>query len=357
MTSSGSSGAPEMLPTAKTSSRLHLYASLPHFADHLTPIWQALPEAVRGEAWTARAGQPWGHRPDARELHRTRAEPVMVASLADAQRMHPRPLIYVEHGAGQSYDGDPRGSGHGSYSGGAGLDRVLLFLTPGEATAARWRATYRAPAVAVGCPMLDRFHRSPRDVSRGAATVAVTFHWDCPLLPETRTALPHYRAALDSLRASVEAHGGRLLGHGHPRASRTMEALWKALGVQWMPRLADVLAEADLLVADNTSAAYEFASLDRPVLMLNAPWYRRDVHHGLRFWNLVPGLQVDHPDELVPGVWTALADGPVLTGVRHQAVAAVYCATDGHAADRAAAAILEVLNAEPEGPPRLPAGV
>jgi len=203
----------------------------------------------------------------------------------------------------------------------------------------------------VGCPKLDPWHRSASPSYAGGPgheevrqrVVAVTFHWACSLVPETQWALPHYRPALTPLLAALRGVGADLLGHGHPRAWRPLRAEWGRLGVPAVADAARVLDQADVLVGDNTSLLYEFASLGRPVVVLNAPWYRRHVEHGLRFWNHVPGRQVDHPDELPGAVLAALADPDGDRTVREAAVAAAYAHIDGRAAARAAAAIMEVL--------------
>lgn len=327
---------------------IHRYASLPHYAEHLDPIWRALPEHVRGESWSPRSRSWWGS-----PLPAPRARPgglVLVASFADVRKLSGRHrLVYVEHGAGQTYDGDPESQGNGSYSGGGGHGAVDLFLAPSDHVAERWRRRYDVPAVAVGSPKLDRWHGGSHQRRPTASTplVAVTFHWNCQLIPETTWALPHYRAALEQLRDDVRGAGAELLGHGHPRGWPALRAVWSELGVPHTPHLADVLDQASVLVGDNTSALYEFASLDRPVVVLNAPWYRREVHHGLRFWRYVPGLQVDEPEQLSPVVLHALARPDDDAALRRHAVRHVYAATDGQAASRAAAAIVEVLSAEP----------
>lgn len=324
---------------------IHAYASRAHYAAHVRPIFDALPDEIRGEFWTPRRANTWGTLlPNPRQ----RPEgPVLVASFVDARKLTGSArLIYVEHGAGQTYDGDPRGVGHGSYAGGKGLDAVDLFICPRQEIANRWVDEYGTPAAAVGCPRLDAWHSGQRSMDHApstSTTVAITFHWENPLVPESRSALPHYRRSLEALVSAVRLSGGKVLGHGHPRAWSALWRLWRSLDVEAVENLDDVFARAGMLVADNTSAMYEFASLDRPVVALNAPWYRRDVAHGLRFWDAIPGIQVDDPADLVAGVALAAKDPPHLSAVRRDAVARTYASTDGHASERAVAAIMEVF--------------
>lgn len=268
----------------------------------------------------------------------------MVAAFVDARKLTgTTELIYVEHGAGQSYDGDPRGLGHGSYSGGSGLDAVALFICPRQEIADRWMNRYDVPAVAVGCPKLDRRHAASDRLRSDPPTVAVSFHWENPLVPESRSALGHYERHLSGLIRAVRAAGGELVGHGHPRAWGALWRLWRRLGVDPVEDLDVVFDRATVFVADNTSALYEFASLDRPVVVLNAPWYRRDVDHGLRFWETIPGIQVDDGADLLDAIAEAVPDPPYLSAVRHDAVARTYASTDGHAAERAVRAIEETF--------------
>lgn len=180
--------------------------------------------------------------------------------------------------------------------------------------------------------------------------VAFTFHWNCSLVPESRTAFPFYQGELARVVTELRCSGVELVGHGHPRAYGNLEAVWRRLKVRAEPSFEGVVARASVLVADNTSAMYEWAALDRPVVVLNAPWYRRDVDHGLRFWSHVPGRQVDAPGELLDAIRAAVVDPSDGAELRRAATAEVYARRDGRAASRAAAAIVEVLDAQPLRP-------
>lgn len=325
-----------MLPTVDA------YASLPHYADHLAPIVDELRRrGVPGEFYTARRDQPWGVPRPARWA----PAPVLVAGFVDYRAVGERPVVYLEHGAGQTYRGDPAGAAHPSYSDGR-LDRVCLFLCPNVSVAARRRAEHPGVEVAMlgDSPKLDAWRTA--DPTPRPATVAVSFHWDCWLVPETRWAFPHYRSRLRDLVGACRAAGVEIVGHAHPRARAVLAGFWESIDVEYLDRFDDVLARASLLVADNSSALYEVASLDRPVLVLNAPWYRRDVQHGLRFWDRVPGLQVDGPDGLLAGVAEALTDPEPVRAQRRSVVAGVYPRRDGQATCRAVDAILDLLGGD-----------
>jgi len=111
------------------------------------------------------------------------------------------------------------------------------------------------------------------------------------------------------------------------------------MGIEVVESFAEVCRRADVFIADNTSALYEFAAIGRPVVVLNAPFYRRNVHHGLRFWEAADvGIQVDRADALLPAVAHALGDPPERRAAREAALAIVYGYRSG-AAQRAAQAI------------------
>jgi hypothetical protein len=313
-----------------------------HYVDHLAPIWRALPPELRGRffvpphvAGHARARgvevtewanriPPWGP-----------GGPIVVAATADYRRALAagRPIVLASHGAGQSYlVGDGRISR--SYAGGPGREQAALFLATNEYQAARWRRAYPAtPVEVIGCPKLEG-----RPPERGAreGPVCVSFHWDCQVAPESRTAWPHYREAVFELAREVE-----LVAHAHPRIASLLRPQLEQHGIRFLADFEDVLDTAALYIADNTSTLFEFAALGGPVVVLNAPWFRRGVHHGLRFWEYADvGIQVDEPERLHAAVLEALRDPPEIAARRREVCRAVYPISDP--ARRAAAAIAEL---------------
>lgn len=318
---------------------IHAYASRGHYADHIRPIWDALSPRVRGEFLSPRTSDPWG---SGRPKRLPADDVVIVASYVDSQKWARSRVVYVEHGAGQTYDADPNGFRHGSYAGGDGHAHTVLFVSPREEVAARWRARYDAPVVAVGCPKLDKYHDA-KDVLPRDQTVAFSFHWDNPLCPESRSALPHYQRALPAIVGALRERGWRVLGHGHPRAMGALARVWRGLGVPVVDDQDYVLRHASVFVADNTSAMYEAAAVGIPVVVLNAPWYRRTYHHGMRFWSVIPGAQVNDPGDVVEAVERAQQRERDDELVRVGAVRATYAHVDGQATARAVKAILEVI--------------
>lgn len=281
---------------------LRLFARKPHYRAHLQPIWDALPDEVKLDG-PFQAG-----------------DRLLIAGGPDIRHGHP--YIYVEHGAGQSYTGVTAPG----YAGSPGHDGCELFICPNENVARRWSARYAdIPVAVVGCPRLDMYHGSIPPPN----TVAITFHFDLHLVPETRSAFDHYALHLGQIVSEYRSQGWNVLGHAHPRIAQRLKPYWQRLGVEWTP---DPLRDASVLIADNTSLLAEFAALGRPVVGLNAPWYRRDVWHGGRFWEWPiplldsPAELLDlHLDSLTPPDWQP------------------YAYVDGLASQRAASAILSIL--------------
>ncbi len=274
--------------------RVDAYASEPQYREHIEPVFDALGD-MRGE---------W---------RRHGSDPVIVAAFKDLLGVGDRPVIFMEHGAGQTY-----GKDHPSYAGGRGRENVVLFLCPSEHVAAlnreRWPAV---PSVAIGCPKLDRYV----DV-KPEGLVGCAFHWNANVCPEARSALSHWVGHLEGVD----------IGTAHPRIARAARKVYDDAGIRWVDA-DEMFRTASLLVADNTSLGWEFIALGRPVVWLNAPWYRRNVEHGLRFWDYAE-VQVDEPPELPGAIMLAERTSPDVGEV-------LYGKMDGHATARAVAAVKE----------------
>ena len=245
----------------------------------------------------------------------------------------------MQHGAGQSYGGDIRTARHPCYPGGDDNDDVGLFLVPNEHAANRWRERYPSASVeVVGCPRLDALPRERACMNGGHAVekaspvVAVSFHWNYHGIPEMRSAFDYYRDAVVELSREV-----KVIGHGHPKR-KDLAGFYRDNGIEYVPDFDDVLRRADVYACDNSSTLYEFASTGRPVVVLNAPWYRLEANHGLRFWD-ASGVGVNvvgpgRPADCASSTWPT--SGRAM--LREEALDIVYAYRTG-AAQRAADAI------------------
>lgn len=308
-----------------------LFASERHFVDHLVPVWRALGPA-QGHFITAGGAVAQAALHGIQTTPAPGTDPILVASYGDLKKVRAAGrtrIALIEHGYGQSFSSD-----HPSYAGGRDREDVSLFLVPNEHSAQRNRAANGLARVEiVGCPKLDSL--PAREPTGSPLTVAISFHFDAhSVAPEATGTLRYYRSALTLL-----AQNYHTLGHGHPRALRAIERHYRRPGIELVPDFADVCRRADLYICDYSSTIYEFAHTGRPVVVLNAPHYRRTVNHGLRFWDTATvGVQVDHPQHLLPAIATALEDAPQQRQAREAALSAVYAYRSG-GAQRAAAAL------------------
>jgi hypothetical protein len=292
--------------------KIHALASLPHYREHIEAVHRHLPAALKGDWLFGRAAR-----------HTEPDDLIMIAGFQDITRAEGRKVVYVEHGAGQKYVGLPKGEAH--YHGSEHPDNVVAYICPRQEVADSWSR----PAYAAGSPVCDDF---PLLTGNEQPVAAITFHWDCKLLPETRSALDHYVHDLGRIVKQLRAQGFLVLGHHHPRDTR-LPKMWRGLGVQEAD-VRQVRSIADVLIADNTSLAYEMLYLQRSVVTLNAPWYRREVDHGLRFWDHIPGYSVKDADELLEAM-----SGPTRRVGDHDICEYVYgrWVSDGDDGFRAAA--------------------
>lgn len=303
----------------------------PHYQEHLLPIYEALPEDMRGEV-RGRGEEPLpGHVG-------------LVGAWSDLEPLRGHhDYIYVEHGAGQGYGGDEKSALQPGYSASGGYRHhgCLGFICPSQTVADRWTT---APAQAVGCPKLDQYFNYRQEPIPNS--VCFGWHWDCRVSQEATSAWRHYESDIADIVGTWKDQGWRVFGHAHPRWEGGLNAKMDQAGMEVLPTGHSVLSSMSMLIMDNSSLIYEMAALDRPVMLLNAPWYRKEIDHGLRFWSELPGPTVEGPNELVQlsldGTYRELTKA-AWAFRRWDVTCRVYKYTDGLSSRRAAAFIGTLL--------------
>lgn len=217
--------------------RLGYVASQRQYEEHLRPIWEASPG-------------PFGIHPTGE------ADRWLVASTADLRQVAD---VYMEHGVGLAWH-----------------KRDVLeviakttVLAPNDFIADRYRAAGIA-ATTVGTPKLDGYLALPQ-----GDAVAVGFHWTTAIYSRV---LVDYEVALRELAKTT-----KVIGHGHPRAWRRLRPYWEALGIEPVEDFSEVIQRSRLWVCDHSSTLYEYAALDRPVVMLKGMGNRPFESTGLRY--------------------------------------------------------------------------
>lgn len=315
---------------------IDVYASEPHYFDHVLPIWERLPIDVRGTLYVSSSSKR-SHPDGVSVLPKTPSSKVtLVASYKDLQitRHVNRKVILMEHGAGQTYIGHKSQS----YVGAPDREGVVGVLVPNfKAAAVHSRAHPDIPVAVIGSPRVEALRELARhDSSR----IAVSTHWDCKVVPETRPAYPHFKTALSQLASRYPY----AIGHAHPRIWPHMRQFYRNIGLIPEEQFADVVRSAGLYIADNSSTLFEFAALGKPVVVLNAPWFRRDVHHGGRFWEWSSvGVNANSSDGFFRAVEEALEDSDFLKSQRKQIVSQVYRQIEG-STDAAVDAVCALTN-------------
>jgi len=328
--------------------------SEPHYAAHWIPVWSRLKNRGKFYAHNIHHGYLVSQGVPERDLEnfpnlrmrggtrqaqrgrtsrtRTNNDIILVAASGDYQsaNRHFGHKIFVEHGCGISY-----GNRHPSYAGGTGRRSVGLFLCPNEYVAKLNRQYYPAATSAiVGDPYLDKHMAAPKKDPGDKPLVVISFHWPAKFAAEAGWAFPEYEQVLPEL-----AKRFKIAGHCHPRVASVMAQNFRKAGIPFIADFDRVMLEADIYAVDNSSTLYEFAATDRPVVAMNSAKYRRDVNHGLRFWeHSEVGFNCDFPADLADTIDLALLDPPSQKERRHAATAAVFPVL-GNATDAAVDAI------------------
>lgn len=322
---------------------ISMFARRKHFADHLAPIWFAIPEDHRGDFWVpayiesdVRAmgincsiarGVARGHG-SYLKVDPGGSDPILCAAYDDMERAFrankDRWLGLMEHGCGLAFSEHSHG-----YPGGQGLRRrVGLFLSPNEFIRAKTaHGLPKAKQVVIGTPKLDawvdrRNEFIPGEVIDGKPTVAVSFHWNGErVCPEAGNAWRWYVDALPSLTKTYH-----MLGHGHPKILRFLAPYYEAMGFEVVEDFNEVARRACVYVNDCSSTLYEFCVTGKPVVILNAPWFDKKRDYGIRFWKYTDiGPQVEHSAGLKAAIDTSVKSGTeYYAEARSRAISELY---------------------------------
>lgn len=327
-----------------------------HYIDHMAPVWHSIPETSRGQFHAIEANAEYLHHHGIEAtLHKTSSH--MLNALKTAKHLTVvaghrdpawldrtgRPNAILMHGVGFVFDAKH------SYEGYPGTNRnrqnTKLILSSNETIAALERVGNPSIHVEViGCPKLDKWQTAKHRPIPKRPTIALAWHWRCFVSPNTFTAFDEYREAVRELSQHYT-----LLGHGHPSIIRELAPIYEAMGIETVYSLAEVFERADMMVADATSAIFEFASLDRPVVPVMSKSYKPSEYGGMYNERLNLGAVCHTPAELLATVQTAIKDDAKYREARRTAIGRCYTYTDGGCAARAAAALMRCDEQLPEG--------
>jgi hypothetical protein len=285
--------------------KLDFFATQTHFIDHLKPIWDAFPQ--RGSFFVSEnikahaqkkigeviIGQPKGA-----------IYPVLTCSYGDMAaivRDNPNAkAILAEHGIGMTY-------GTSAYADGRGRRKnASMFLMQSQYVANKIHPDLaEIPRHVIGIPKLDQWagefdkpHPMPKD-----PTIAISFHHsNFSNVPEAQNAWEEYREILPKL-----ADKYHLIGTGHPLEIEQFSETYRSLGIEIVEDFNEVMRRADILIFDCTSAGYEFLVTGKPVILLDATKFRRNLQFGIRFWDYSNiGIEVSSADKLMSAIQTTI---------------------------------------------------
>ena len=276
-----------------------------YYVDHLAPIWNTLQPQQRGSFFCLGTEvQTYAAKKLSNPMFGTYVDegdcgeyPILTAAYGDAVRAadhdEGRQVILLEHGAGLTF-------GKAAYADGTG-QRYKMAMIPVQSQYVLQKVhpeVSQVPHPIIGVPKMDKWFIdfSHEHVMPKRPTVALTFHHgDQHSRPaEVGSAWEHYIDVLPLLGKRY-----RLLVHAHPSSAVAVKEACALWGIEMLEDYDEVFRQADILVNDCGSAAYEFCATGKPVILLNAPWFDRKARWGIRFWDYANiGLQVDEPEQL-----------------------------------------------------------
>jgi CDP-glycerol glycerophosphotransferase (TagB/SpsB family) len=232
--------------------------------------------------------------------------------------------------------------------------QVKMFLAPNQFIREKSnRAIPGATQVVIGTPKLDKWVNASNQLSvinGRKPVVAISFHWNGEKVSaEAGNAFLHYRDILSDLANDREF---TLIGHGHPKYMFVLEKEFTERGIEVVHDFDEVMQRADVYVNDCSSTLYEFCVTGKPVIIMNAPWFRKDLNLGIRFWSYTDiGPQVNDPGELRAAIGSqlsAIGGDDLFACSREKMVQDLYPYL-GFSAQRAAGAILGFVGGKQRG--------
>lgn len=312
--------------------KIDFYASQKHFVDHMLPIWKALKPQYKGLFIATEELSEYLTKLKVDHVVRKPRQILTLVSSFGDKRLCKGPVVFMEHGVGFTFS-----NRHTSYAGGKERENVVLFLNNHQMVEDRNKLYYpNAHHAIIGTPKLDNIPKSNTD----GKTVCISFHWPATVAPETGTAYNYYRDIIPIINANPDIN---LIMHGHPTGFGSWQESIRMPEIPMYEYFTDVMRIADIYVNDASSTMYEFAATGKPVIVLNAPQFRRSVNHGLRFWEYVPGPQVDYPEDLEDMILRVLNNPTEFEDLRIAAVEKVY-PYFGKSAQRAADVIEQYID-------------
>lgn len=288
-----------------------LLVSLPHYADHLYPIWQAIPDVHKGDVYAAAtAASRFAEVKPLKLGGRTPDRLTLVAGHPDLLRLKYRTGVFIEHGIGQSYAGRAGTAAiHPAHPGGRNRDKAILFLCPNTYAAARERKAYPNTQVEIiGSPRLAELQTIRRDPPADKPVVCVSTHWPSMVSTEAGSAWHHWSRAFADLAKNPDY---TVIGHAHPRVFPQLKRHYERMGIEPVPSFTDVIHRTSAYCFDNSSSGFEAAAVGIPVVVLDAPWWRQNLSHGGRFWTWADiGPRILDQDALPNAIKSTLTKQP-----------------------------------------------
>ncbi|MEU2286495.1 bifunctional glycosyltransferase family 2 protein/CDP-glycerol:glycerophosphate glycerophosphotransferase [Streptomyces sp. NPDC013178] len=241
-----------------------------------------------------------------------------------------------------------------------GVDKWDYVLSPNRHTTLTWERVYPGTYTTLeyGYPRNDVFQQATAaDVARVRETLGIP-HGSVAILyaPTHRDYRRTQRTTLD-LERILRRLGPRfvILARAHYWQPGALSRGGRVLDVSGHPSVESLCLAADALVTDYSSIMFDYANLDRPIVIHADDWEAYDAVRGTYFdlRAFPPGAVARSEDELIDifatGHWRGARSARLRAVFRER-----FCPyDDGHAAERV---VRHVVLGETEQPPVVPLG-